>query len=89
MGKQKLMSLVNLGSWSNYKKKPSYKNTKENKENVSNQGNNDIAMTLWLIPLTGTPYIGHPFRKYKSQYKETAIVSIHKLSVQQKVLFKG
>jgi len=37
MGKQKLMNLINLGSWSNYKKKSTYKiSKKENKENVSN-----------------------------------------------------
>jgi hypothetical protein len=37
MVKQRLKNLINLGSFSNYKKLPTYKKSKqENKENVSN-----------------------------------------------------
>jgi hypothetical protein len=40
------MNLINLGSWSNYKKMPTYKKNKENKENVGNHNNRDIKANI-------------------------------------------
>jgi hypothetical protein len=56
MGKQQLRNLANLGSWSSYKKLPTYKKSKEeNKENVSNQ---DIQSdNTYRIPLKWMPYL--------------------------------
>jgi len=59
MGKQKLMNLANLGSWSSYKKLPTYKKSKEqNKENVSNHVRGGIQSdSTYRIPLNQMPYL--------------------------------
>lgn len=88
MGKRKLMNLINLGLWSNYKKKPTYKHSKkQNKENVSNH--DSTKTSLLLTPLTGTPHIGQPLFIYEPQEEETENISIPELSLQQEVLSKG
>jgi hypothetical protein len=81
MPKGKLMNLVNLGAFSNYKKLPTYKKTKpQEKENVSSNPNIKIKKT---DSITGTS-IEHSSSYCTAQQKVN--LSINKLSIQQVIL---
>ena len=69
MGKRKLGNLVNLGSWSNYKKLPTYKKYEENKENVSNIVRGDIQSdsTHRILP-KWMPYLLLQDSRVKERY---------------------
>lgn len=75
MGKRKLRNLVNLGSWSNYKKLPTYKKSEENKENVSNIVRGDIQSdSTYRIPPKWMPYLLPQDSRVKGRYINQSVL---------------